>query len=130
MPTTRGPTARKVAPDESREADASGLTSFSLFEGDGGDLSAVSPNVVGPNLTAFVGLGVRLSSLGVAASPIMEGSSMLSWTGGCSVPSTAREGGFAGWGRLVTKNPALKGGVNDVNIFNCSSWVINPTVNW
>ena len=75
------------APDESCEADVSGLASFILFEGDGGVSPAVSPIVSAlsldaANVTSFVGLGVRLSSSGVAASPIEEGASMRSWTGG------------------------------------------------
>ena len=99
------------APDESCEADVSGLASFMLFEGDGGVSPAVSPIVSAlsldaANVTSFVGLGVRLSSSVVAASPIVEGSSMRSWGGG----STLSSSGGRGWsfsGLLVLRNPAL-----------------------
>ena len=99
------------APDESCEADVSGLASFILFEGDGGVSPAVSPIVSAlsldaANVTLFVGLGVRLSSSVVAASPIAEGSSLRSWGGG----STLSSSGGRGWsfsGLLVLRNPAL-----------------------
>ena len=110
MRRVRGGAAKEVAPDESCEADASGLASFMLFEGDGGISSAISPNVSAlsldaPNVTSFFGLGVRLSSSVVAASPIGEGASMRSWTGGGSVPSTARKGGLSVWGCHFLSHP-------------------------
>ena len=100
------------APDESCEADVSGLASFILFEGDGGVSPAVSPIVSAlslddaANVTSFVGVGVRLSSSVVAASPIAEGSSLRSWGGG----STLSSSGGRGWsfsGLLGLRNPAL-----------------------
>ena len=99
------------APDESCEADVSGLASFMLFEGDGGVSPAVSPIVSdlsldAANVTSFVGLGVRLSSSVVAASPIVDWSSMRSWGGGSTLSSSGGKG-WSGWGLLSLRNPAL-----------------------
>ena len=84
-----GGAAKEVAPDESCEADASGLASFSLCEGDGETASPDSANV-----TSFFGVGVRLSSSKLAASPIGKacGVDWLTWGAGGSVPSTTRGG--------------------------------------
>ena len=100
------------APDESCEADVSGLASFILFEGDGGVSPAVSPIVSAlslddaANVTSFVGLDVRLSSSVVAASPIVDWSSMRSWGGGSTLSSSGGRG-WSGWGLLSLRNPAL-----------------------
>ena len=74
--------SKEVAPDESCEADASGLASFSLCEGDGETASPDSANV-----TSFFGVGVRTSSSELAASPIGKacGVDWLTWGAGGGV---------------------------------------------
>ena len=109
------------APDESCEADVSGLASFILFEGDGGVSPAVSPIVSAlslddaANVTSFVGLDVRLSSSVVAASPIVDWSSMRSWGGGSTLSSSGGRG-CCGWGLHSLRCPALNGGFNEPNM--------------